>query len=39
MHKRVGALKRTDEQIYIDSTNMQKEEVVDFIIKRVGEVK
>ena len=39
MHKEVGALKRTNEQIYIDSTNMTKEEVVDFIIKRVGEVK
>ena len=39
MHKEVGALKRTDEQIYIDSTNMSIEEVVDFIIKRVGEVK
>ena len=38
MHKDVGALKRTDDQIYIDSTNMQKEEVVDLIIKRVGEV-
>ena len=39
MHKEVGALKRTDEQIYIDSTNMSIDEVVDFIIKRVGEVK
>lgn len=39
MHKEVGALKRTNEQIYINSTNMKKEEVVDFIIKRVGEVK
>ncbi|MBR5369789.1 MAG: (d)CMP kinase [Bacilli bacterium] len=39
MHKEVGSLTRTDDQIYIDSTNMQKEEVVDFIIKRVGEVK
>jgi len=38
MHKEVGALKRTDDQIYINSTNMQKEEVVDLIIKRVGEV-
>ena len=38
MHKEVGALKRTDDQIYIDSTNMQKEEVVDLITKRVGEV-
>ena len=39
MHKEVGALKRTNEQIYIDSTNMSIDEVVDFIIKRVGEVK
>ena len=39
MHKEVGALKRSDDQIYIDSTNMEKEEVVDLIIKRVGEVK
>ena len=39
MNKPVGALKRTDEQIYIDSTNMRIDEVVDFIIKRVGEVK
>ena len=39
MTKAVGALKRTDEQIYIDSTNMTKDEVVDLILKRVGEVK
>ena len=39
MNKPVGALKRTDEQIYIDSTNMEKDEVVDLILKRVGEVK
>ena len=39
MHKEVGSLKRTDDQIYIDSTNMSIDEVVDFIIKRVGEVK
>lgn len=39
MHKEVGALKRCDEQIYIDSTNMSIEEVVEFIMKRVGEVK
>ena len=39
MHKEVGALKRTEDQIYIDSTNMSIDEVVDFIIKRVGEVK
>ena len=29
MHKEVGTLKRSDDQIYIDSTNMEKEEVVD----------
>ena len=39
MHKDVGALKRTDDQIYIDSTNMQKEEVVSFILEKIGEVK
>ncbi|MBQ9019511.1 MAG: (d)CMP kinase [Bacilli bacterium] len=39
MHKEVGALKRCDDQIYIDSTNMSIDEVVDFIIKKVGEVK
>ena len=38
MHKEVGALKRTEDQVYIDSTNMSIDEVVDFIIKRVGEV-
>ncbi len=37
MHKKVGALRRTDEQIYIDSTDMTIDEVVDFIIKKVGE--
>lgn len=39
MHKEVGALKRTDDQIYIDSTDMTIDEVVDFIVKKVGEVK
>lgn len=39
MHKEVGSLTRTDEQVYIDSTNMSIDEVVEFIIKRVGEVK
>ena len=39
MHKEVGALKRTDDQIYIDSTNMTIDEVVEFIINKVGEVK
>ncbi len=33
MHKEVGALKRTNEQIYIDSTNMTIEEVVSEFIK------
>ena len=32
MHKSVGALVRTDEQIYIDSTNMTIDEVVETII-------
>lgn len=35
MHKEVGALKRCDDQIYIDSTNMTIDEVVDTIIKMV----
>ena len=33
MNKPVGALKRTEEQIYIDSTNMTIDEVVDKMIK------
>ena len=36
MHKEVGSLKRTDDQIYIDSTNMSIDEVVDFIVKKVS---
>ena len=32
MHKPVGALKRTEEQIYIDSTNMTIDEVVEKMI-------
>ena len=32
-HKEVGSLTRTDDQIYIDSTNMTIEEVVDKFIK------
>ena len=35
MHKEVGSLTRTDDQIYIDSTNMSIDEVVDFIVKTV----
>ena len=35
MHKEVGALKRCEDQIYIDSTNMTIDEVVDTIIKMV----
>ena len=35
MHKPVGALIRTDEQIYIDSTNMTIDEVVEEIIKNI----
>ena len=34
-HKEVGPLIRTDEQIYIDSTNLKIEEVVDLIMKEV----
>lgn len=39
INKEVGALKRTDEQIYIDSTNMSIDEVINFIIEKVGESK
>lgn len=35
MHKPVGALIRTDEQIYIDSTNMSIPEVVEEIINNI----
>ena len=39
MHKEVGALKRTEEQIYIDTTNLEIEEVVNLIIKHIkGEI-
>ena len=38
-HKEVGALKRTNDQIYIDSTDLTIDEVVNFIIEKVGEVK
>ncbi|MBP3921193.1 MAG: (d)CMP kinase [Bacilli bacterium] len=36
MNKKIGALKRTDEQIYIDTTNMTIDEVVDKIVSIVG---
>lgn len=36
MHKEVGSLTRTDEQIYIDSTNMSVDEVVDIIVEKVN---
>ncbi len=36
MHKPVGSLMRTDDQIYIDSTNMTIDEVVNFIINEVN---
>lgn len=39
MHKKVGSLKRCDDQTYIDSTNMSIDEVVELIINKVGEVK
>ena len=38
MNKKVGALKRTEEQVYIDSTHMTIDEVVDKIINLVEEV-
>ena len=36
MHKEVGSLIRTDEQIYIDTTNMTIDEVVDKISEIIG---
>ena len=36
MHKPVGALIRTDDQIYIDSTNMTIDEVVNFIVNKIN---
>lgn len=36
MHKPIGSLVRTPDQIYIDSTNMTIPEVVDYIIKIVN---
>ncbi|MBR1376315.1 MAG: (d)CMP kinase [Bacilli bacterium] len=36
MHKEVGALKRTDNQIYIDTSNLTIDEVVDSIRKVIG---
>lgn len=35
MNKEVGALKRTDDQIYIDTTNMTIDEVVNTIITKI----
>ena len=37
MHRPVGALTRTDEQTYIDSSNMNIEEVINKILSIVGE--
>ncbi|MBR3116849.1 MAG: (d)CMP kinase [Bacilli bacterium] len=37
IHRPVGALTRTDEQIYIDSSNMTIDEVIDKIMSIVGE--
>ena len=37
MHRPVGSLTRTDEQIYIDSSDIQIEEVIDKILSIVGE--
>ena len=37
MHRPVGALRRTDEQTYIDSTNMTIEEVINKILEIAGE--
>ena len=38
-HKDYGALTRTDDQIYIDSTNLSIEEVADIIINKIKESK
>lgn len=35
MHKKVGALIRTDDQIYIDTTNLSIDEVVNIIIENI----
>ena len=35
LHKKVGALKRSDDQVYIDTTNKTIEEVVDIILNVV----
>ena len=37
MHKEEGSLMRTDDQIYIDSTNLSIDEVVDEILKHIKE--
>lgn len=37
MNKEVGALKRTDEQIYIDTTNLTIDEVVEKILENIKE--
>lgn len=37
MHKKVGALKKTKRQIYIDTTDMTIDEVVSFIMNKIGE--
>ena len=37
MHKEVGSLMRTDDQIYIDSSNLSIEEVADEILKHIKE--
>lgn len=35
-HKPVGALKRCDDQIYIDSSNLTIDEVVNIIVEKIG---
>lgn len=37
MHKEVGSLMRTDDQIYIDSTNLNIEEVANIMINKIEE--
>ena len=35
-HKEVGSLMRTEDQIYIDSSNMSIDEVIEYIRKVIG---
>ena len=39
MQKEIGALKKAEDAIYIDSTNLTIEEVVEKIVKKANEIK